>query len=80
MLGSLLFIVGAALALFSIKVLIVCTEYTKAKSYGKLALKLYGQRAFSVTNALLMCNLYGTTVSYMVASGHLIAQGRLQFE
>ena len=75
MLGCVLFAVGALLATFSIKLLIIATEYTRAKSYGKLALKLYGQRAFSITNGFLMCNLYGTTVSYMVASGHLISLG-----
>lgn len=70
-----MFIFGAFLAIFSIKILIICAEATGARTYPKLALKLYGHRTSFITNIFLICNLYGTTVSYIVASGNLTAKG-----
>jgi len=62
------------MASFTLMLLIISAENTRAKSYVTLAQKLYGRRTANLTTIILLCNLYGTTISYIVASGNLISK------
>jgi len=72
LIGPGLFVLGALMAYFSLRILILSSVLTGVKSYTKIAHNLYGPRMSYFAQAMLLLNLYGTCISYIVAAGNLI--------
>lgn len=71
--GLIMFCVGAVLASFTLNLISLSRELTGIKSFEKLAYHLYGRWAYYLAILCLALNLYGTTISYIVASGHTLS-------
>uniref|UniRef100_A0A7S3Z3P5 Amino acid transporter transmembrane domain-containing protein n=1 Tax=Lotharella globosa TaxID=91324 RepID=A0A7S3Z3P5_9EUKA len=69
---------GAFIAYFSIWILLTCSAhssmegYPSAKTYQELALRSGGPKLASFTKWILVVNLFGTTVAYMVVIATII--------
>lgn len=74
LLGGILFVLGGFLAFFSLRLLIISSELAGIKSYSGIALALYGPWADIFAQTCLLLNLYGTSISYMVASGSMLSK------
>mmetsp|Transcript_6169 Transcript_6169/g.9667 ORF Transcript_6169/g.9667 Transcript_6169/m.9667 type:complete len:459 (+) Transcript_6169:33-1409(+) len=74
LLGCGLFLAGACLAYFSLELLVISSELCGVKSYKGIADALYGRRMGVFAQVALLCNLYGTSISYIVASGTMISK------
>jgi len=74
LLGLALFMGGAFMAFFSLKILVISSELTGRKSYKTIAETLYGPRLSLFAQIMLILNLYGTSISYIVASGSMVSR------
>ncbi|GBG33801.1 Sodium-coupled neutral amino acid transporter 5 [Hondaea fermentalgiana] len=74
LLGLALFTGGAFMAFFSLKILVISSDLTGVKSYKAIAEHLYGPRTSLFAQIMLLLNLYGTSISYIVASGSMISR------
>ena len=72
-LGVILFILGACSTFFFLRLLILSSELSGVKSYSGIARKLYGPCTEAFTHCCLLLNLYGTSISYVVASGSMLS-------
>ncbi|ETV96321.1 hypothetical protein H310_10483 [Aphanomyces invadans] len=70
--GVVFLVVGGLLAYFSLYLLVVCSDLTKAMSYMHLASFTSGPRLSMFVQSVISLNLFGTSVGYLVASSELI--------
>ena len=74
--GVLMILVFGVLAFFSLHMLVIsCTVIGDADwSYKSIATRVGGHKFSAFVQGLLMLNLYGTTISYIIASGFMISK------
>lgn len=65
-LGIILLLVGAALALFSIKIMVECANETNQTSYSGLVDHVFGARAASLLEVVLVVYCFGACVAYFI--------------
>mmetsp|Transcript_21713 Transcript_21713/g.40598 ORF Transcript_21713/g.40598 Transcript_21713/m.40598 type:complete len:479 (-) Transcript_21713:152-1588(-) len=73
LLGISMFLVGGCFAYFSLQLLIISSDLAGVKSYVGIARNLYGPVLGNLTQLALLLNLYGTSISYIVAAGSMVS-------
>lgn len=73
LLGTILLLLASGFTFLSLHFLVYAGLYIQERpSYRNLALKAGGKKLATYTSLNLMCNLFGTTVSYFVALGGIL--------
>ncbi|ETV81778.1 hypothetical protein H257_05366 [Aphanomyces astaci] len=70
--GVAFIVAGGLMAYFSLYLLVVCSDLSKALSYMHLATLTSGPRLSMFVQLVISLNLFGTSVGYLVASSELI--------
>ncbi len=72
LIGIFLFIIGAVASYFSLRIIVVSASYSGRSTYGTIAYALLGSRASVFIQIVLLLNMWGTIIGYLVASSSMI--------
>lgn len=72
LLGSVMFAFSAWASFYSLRILIMSATLTKQYSYGTLAEALLGPKSSTVIRIILILNMWGTVLGYLVAGSSML--------